>query len=592
MTGRERLVVANVILRAASGKSVRDAGRSLSHRTVHEFLPTRETLDAARHKLAQLGFHIDWLAETHLTISGTTDLFEQVFHVRLIQRQSPFIVAPDIRAKHPHYVTTVAPQIPAELSAVIEFIGFPGPVKYHTSPTPPTISYYYLTMPGDIAQLMDASRAHAYGIMGAGIKLAIVDSGFMMPWHPYYMGSGYHIQPVVSDSQDPNPGDDLHGHGTAITACALAVAPGVTLTVYKAYLDNNAAAFARAVAGQPHIISCSWELDVDHALRLAINHAVSKGIVVVVSCGNEGPVGWPGYEPAVISVGGTFVAKDGTIEASDYASSGPDPDDPARHVPDLCGIVGKAPHGVLIALPTQPNSDRDRAGAQSGPYPMGDETAPDDGWSVFSGTSCGAPMVAGAAALVMQADPSTVGNPEAIRARLKSSCIDVTIGKSASGEEAAPGPDPATGTGLVQGYRAIREVVEQHGRPRKHEGGTKMSKPVSCAGDGGEIRAYLLMHVHDPRAAAKELHGLVLERQWNPEWSIKRVDTVDHDASSKLTKFPAPPDCHNLLVAVKAAHHSALENAFNRIADVVKPSAARDPHGHIVTSSTYLDWGG
>ena len=109
-------------------------------------------------------------------------------------------------------------------------------------------------------------------------------------------------------------------------------------------------------------------------------------------------------------------------------------------------------------------------------------------------------------------------------------------------------------------------------------------------GNGGEIRAWLLMRVDDPLAAAAKLHSLVLERQWDPAWSIKRVDTMDHDMSKDLPKFPAPPDGHNLFVAVKAADNAALENAFHRIEDVVQPSAVQDSHGHVLSSSTYLDW--
>ncbi len=98
------------------------------------------------------------------------------------------------------------------------------------------------------------------------------------------------------------------------------------------------------------------------------------------------------------------------------------------------------------------------------------------------------------------------------------------------------------------------------------------------------------MRVNDPLAAAAKLHSLVLEQQWDPVWSIKRVDTVDHVASIGLPKFPAPQDCHNLHVAVKAANDMALENAFHTIEDAVKPWGVPAPHGHVVSSSTYLDW--
>jgi subtilisin family serine protease len=584
MSSSDPSIVANVILTSDSGKSIRDARLTMTHKNVHEFLPRATTLDTARGALEKRGFHIDFVAETHLSISGPKDLFEQVFQVRLIQQPLSSILGPG-RAKYPYFASTVPPSIPRELVDVIETISFPAPVRYETSSTPPELPYPHLNAPDDIAMQMDALRAHASGITGAGVKLAIVDSGFMTPWHPFYVNKEYLIRDVVSDPHDPNPGDDAWGHGTAIAASALAVAPGVTLTVYKDSLQGGATAFARAVKAGSHIISCSWDMpEFDHALHLAINHAVSKGVTVVFSCGNEGHVGWPGCEAAVLSVGGSFIRPDGTIEASDYASSGMNTNEPGRQVPDLCGIVGMRPHGVLIALPTQPGSDRDRAGAMSGPYPEGDATLPDDGWTVFSGTSNAAPMVAGVAALVMQANPSTVGNPDAVRALLIGSCIDVIEGVSASNEHAGPGVDLATGAGLVQAFRAIGGMAERAGQKRKAEGGRSM------AGTGSEIRSWLFMRVDDPHAAAQVLHGLVLAQQWSPDWSIKRVDTVDHGASSKLARFPAPSDGFNLFVAVKAATENYLHIAFLTIENLVQPSKARVPNAHVLTSSTYLNW--
>jgi subtilisin family serine protease len=113
------------------------------------------------------------------------------------------------------------------------------------------------------------------------------------------------------------------------------------------------------------------------------------------------------------------------------------------------------PKGIYIALPTQPNSSLDRK-HPGGIFPNGDETLPNDGWDVGSGTSTAAPMVAGVCALMMQADPMLCGNPNAVRAILIKSCIDVTTGVSASGQAAGIGVDNATGAGLVQAYRAIQ----------------------------------------------------------------------------------------------------------------------------------------
>jgi serine protease AprX len=266
--------------------------------------------------------------------------------------------------------------------------------------------------------------------------------------------------------------------------------------MYKAYMENNAAAFARAVAHRPHIISCSWEApQYDPVLHLAVHHAVAEGIVVFFACGNEGSVAWPGCERAVLSVGGVYIDGQGHLEASNYASSGIRPDVPGRQVPDFCGIDGLAPHGRLIALPTQPGCEADVKGSVNGR----DGTAPHDGWVVESGTSGATPMVAAAAALVMQIDLRAWGDADAVRACLASSCVDVVRGRSASGQEAGPGVDPATGAGLVQAYAAIGAAEARQRRRHSSEGGTG-----TMPAKGGEVRAWLFMRVDDPNAAAKE----------------------------------------------------------------------------------------
>jgi hypothetical protein len=452
----EKLVFANVILRSGSGKSVLQAGPEIRPHNIKEYLPLQSTLEQARKHLLELGFEITLAAPTHITIKGPKELFEKVFQVRLTRKFASYFEPSRKQDKKQAYYESEAPaKIPPDLTKLIEAVEFPGPVTYYIDPTPPPLAYDHMEVPDDVARDMDALKAHARGIDGAGIHLAMVDSGFMMPLHPYYVGKGYNIQPLSPDPDDPSPNSDLVGHGTAIASCALAVAPGITFTFFKSYGSNMVPSFSRAVAATPHIITCSWGVPFSAALQLAVNNAVASGIVVFFACGNNGPVGWPGSEPAVISVGGAFIGNDDSIQAASHASSGTNGINPGRQCPDLCGIAGMAPKGVLIALPTQQGSYLDSSLA-GGVYPANDTTAADDGWLVASGTSSAAPMVAATAALVMQANPAAVGNPALVRTTLISSCIDVATGNSSSGQAAGPGPDLATGAGLVQAYRAVR----------------------------------------------------------------------------------------------------------------------------------------
>ena len=79
------------------------------------------------------------------------------------------------------------------------------------------------------------------------------------------------------------------------------------------------------------------------------------------------------------------------------------------------------------------------------------------GWGAFSGTSAASPMVAGVCALLKEVDPTL--SPVDIKNILKYTARDITAGTNAHGNAAVPGPDGATGFGLVDAERAIETVV-------------------------------------------------------------------------------------------------------------------------------------
>jgi hypothetical protein len=128
-----------------------------------------------------------------------------------------------------------------------------------------------------------------------------------------------------------------------------------------------------------------------------------------------------------------------------------------RRVPDVCGLVGMRPRAMYIMLPLQPGDQID-VGNGGGTHPNGDETATNDGWAAFSGTSAAAPQLAGAAALIREACPRLT--PAEVRNILMSTARDVALGTCNTvpglhtGLPAAAGPDNATGDGLVDTHKA------------------------------------------------------------------------------------------------------------------------------------------
>jgi serine protease AprX len=461
ISNNKQLIPANILLVSNSGKSILVNTDNITPNNIKDFLPSREVIEEAKKHLQHLGFIIDIATETHISIFGTKELFEKIFGIHLIEKTSPvFHPSNDKTPVQYYYEADTKSNIPPQLSGLVEDIIFPGPpIYYALSASPPALSYDHLEVPNDVARDMDAVKVHNRGQTGRGIILAMVDSGFMTPFHPYYMGRPYSIRPIIADPRDPSPSIDEIGHGTGIAACALAVAPDVTFIPVKIMLDfsNATSMFSRAVIERPHVITCSWTTDFDPTLRMAINNAIAGGIVVLFACGNGGEVGWPGSEPGVISVGGASIDSSDYISASSYASSGMNTSNPGRQCPDVCGLVGSAPMGIYIALPTQPGSELDIE-LSGGIFPSGDQTLSNDGWLVASGTSSATPMVAAVVSLLMNVDSSYIRNPALVKNRLIATCIDVTSGTSASGERASAGRDNATGSGLIQAYRTCYQI--------------------------------------------------------------------------------------------------------------------------------------
>jgi subtilisin family serine protease len=258
------------------------------------------------------------------------------------------------------------------------------------------------------------------GYDGSGINVSIIDSG-IDPNHPDFSNKTIIWRDFVNGQ--PNPYDDC-GHGTHVAGILAGtgqnssgkykgVAPGITkLIIGKImYYDSfrhiwtfqeadARAALDWAASEGAQIISCSWGIprqsDQSELSRKA-DDIVSKGVVVVVAAGNEGPglqtIADPGIALNVITVGAiddqnTRHNKDDTLYLR--SSRGPTTDD--RIKPDVV-----AP-GVHIISTRATNTDIRN--------PDEGDIYIDDWYVEATGTSMATPHVAGVAALILQAHPT------------------------------------------------------------------------------------------------------------------------------------------------------------------------------------------
>jgi minor extracellular serine protease Vpr len=174
-------------------------------------------------------------------------------------------------------------------------------------------------------QLVGDKAARLGGFEGQGIKVGIIDTGIDFN-HPDLLGYGPEGKVVggydfVSGNEKPI---DTNGHGTEVAGIVAAdgsftgVAPKSKLFAYKVSNTGDAVSsdyivdgIQRAIQDDVNVINISLGINkTNDEIDTAIDNAVSKGIVVVVAAGNNGPqeetIGSPGKDINAITVGASY----------------------------------------------------------------------------------------------------------------------------------------------------------------------------------------------------------------------------------------------------------------------------------------------
>lgn len=277
------------------------------------------------------------------------------------------------------------------------------PHLFFASAIPPTVPFHHLRL-ADLPLLMGAASLHRKGITGQGIRIVLVDSGAWLD-HPFFQLSGYNVKAEAAADCPEAPTSDRIGHGTAVLANLLVMAPDAEVIAIKTGA-NLVCAFRQAVACSPDIICLTAGYDLSsfwgdalgvpdfvRALEMEIADAASNDIVITAPVGN-GHLAFPGMHPNVMSVGGVYIDRLTNPVVSDYCSVYEAPWYENRRCPDLCGLSGLHPAAAYIMSPVPVGSQIDRD--------AWDLTGPTDAWSVIGGSSLCAAHVAAGCALVLQ----------------------------------------------------------------------------------------------------------------------------------------------------------------------------------------------
>jgi serine protease AprX len=302
-----------------------------------------------------------------------------------------------------------------------------------------------------VPSVIDADRLHDVGVIGSGVTIAFVDSGYTTFDNLNRNARGQNRilaeYDAIRNVTNLWASDDESGHATHVMSAAASsyatdssdlqvcppssnvryhgVAPGADLVSVRAFDKNGAATYASVIRGINWVVrnAATYHIRVlnlsfaapprsyywQDPLNQAVMAAWRAGIVVVASAGNAGPkpmtIGVPGNVPYVITVGAMSdhytPETPGDDVLASFSSAGPTYEGFVK--PELVAPGGH----VMAAMPNLSTIALAHPEFFNGWY---------GSYFKMSGTSQAAGVVSGVAALVLSANPSLT--PDQVKYRL------------------------------------------------------------------------------------------------------------------------------------------------------------------------------
>jgi serine protease AprX len=295
-----------------------------------------------------------------------------------------------------------------------------------------------------VGDIIDCRWAHNHGYYGRGVGVAIVDTGISL--HKDFTEGGNRViafKDYIGGGKEPY---DDNGHGTHVAGIIggngysskgkyIGIAPACNFIAIKVLDHRGDGNISDVLAGLQWIIdnrkrynirvvnisvgtSAKDTMDENSLLVQGVNAVWDSGVIVVVAAGNNGPgpmsISTPGISRKVITVGSSddnvSVEVFGS-KSKDYSGRGPTPY--CIKKPDIV-----APGSNIISCNISRYVTKGRNNTpkyQTADFPMM--------YTIKSGTSMATPVVSGAIALLISANPEI--SSREVKLKLRNSAIDL-----------------------------------------------------------------------------------------------------------------------------------------------------------------------
>jgi serine protease AprX len=387
-------------------------------------------------------------------------------------------------------------------------------------------------------------------LTGSGVKVCILDTGLQADQEQFtgaagrqvtfvdlvgdYFGNirtipyddhghGTHVAGIVGGDGTPGDGE---GADSTIAPLARGVAPAVHIHAVKVLNYNGSGPDSGIIAGVQecltagaHVANLSLGIpgssDGRDALSQAVDAAVDAGMVVVVAAGNagDGPqtIGSPGAAVKAITVGAVAEHTASTIAdatslgvyAAPFSSRGPTLD--GRTKPDI-----SAPGvSILSAMSNVVAVDPDPIWGGGGEVTLG---CGEGCYTVSSGTSMASPFVAGAVALMLEADGSLTTDSAMVRQILADTAQD----------RGTVGMDNVFGHGLIDVQAAVSRAANAGAKTTSFPHHVFQQGTVP---DGISVRVPVgVIDMTKPLAITVAIEGRLTRRGWSPDLDVILLD--------------------------------------------------------------------
>lgn len=174
-------VMASVILKSRSGLSIYRDIDKFSFSKLDDFRPKSKHVDQVGKLLIQAGFTIEAQTDVGISFSGPKELFETEFGVTIRRREKVLKEPTRLQQKISFFEADRHIMMSDRISHIAEAVqlAIPGVPFHNANPPTPVPNYYFLNVLNEVPALLNVTALHAAGITGTGVRISMVDTGFV-----------------------------------------------------------------------------------------------------------------------------------------------------------------------------------------------------------------------------------------------------------------------------------------------------------------------------------------------------------------------------------------------------------------------------